>query len=952
MQQPVNHNSLTRTIKRCIASASAAVMIAILIMTSSPGLYARAAEQPAAVSDFSIKVSSSPAATLTWNKVDCDGYKVCRDKRVIARVKPGTSGSQVTFVDENIEPGKSYTYSVKAYRNEGGKEICSSPATPIKIVDGYTYSDAGDGGIKLTGYTGQDTKLVIPDTLDDKKVTEIGDGCFSGNPWPERVYVPEGVVKIGDFGFECCSHMEKIYLPDSLREVGNGAFSGCGVLKLADFSDGVTSIGDGAFMACRNMTQISLPADLQQLGKFAFAFCNDLSDVSFRGNKLKAIPERAFDSCSNLEAINLPDSVTTIGKRAFYNCDMLSRINGSDLKEVGDYAFERTEVTDISGALDDDVTLGFGIFARNETDKYNWDSFAGNEMQTDLPGSATLTEGVFYGSPINGIRLNDREDNNYKVIDGSLYTADGKTLFVYFPTELNEDYEYEKTPEAEQKIFHVPDGVTRIAPYAFFECGLEQIYLPSTVTEISDHAFTRSGIAPDLGKLTDYDGNEITPETEGITFGSNAFYKWSLDPEEPAESTKVAITEAGGAADSTGTAVNGPFPDSYTMTSLAGDKSLYRAEDFDGYSDITDRFSEWCKEYIEANKTVMPFDMQLRLWVAMYCSMYKSDQHYNQMAVALNGDTDWAPEAIRISGHEYEDMYLMADHGVSSELHRAGVQNDLILYSGITDAFVNRIAGIDPGTQVTADDLIAAIGSEYEEKAMMSTSASFKVSYGFTGDYGVMAIILASDDALNSLGTFCLDCFKGSQGNNGELELLLDAGARFKVLDVGTAEAEVWGEQGKCTYVMMELLEDEKDPFVLTDEECKCDNEEDEPDKDDEPDKEDEPEKEDSEPEKKDSEPEKKDDSGKKEDKPSYKEGWVKVAEGWKYRKSDGSFAKGWLQLGDRWFYLDSDGIMQTGWQVIDGERYYFNEEGVMLTGWQEIDGVWYYFSESGVLRK
>ena len=925
MQQPVNHNSLTRTIKRCIASASAAVMIAMLIMTSSPGLYARAAEQPAAVSDFSIKVSSSPAATLTWNKVDCDGYKVCRDKRVIARVKPGTSGSQVTFVDENIEPGKSYTYSVKAYRNEGGKELCSSPATPVKIVDGYTYSDAGDGGIKLTGYTGQDTKLVIPDTLDGKKVTEIGDGCFSGNPWPERVYVPEGVVKIGDFGFECCSHMEKIYLPDSLREVGNGAFSGCGVLKLADFSDGVTSIGDGAFMACRNMTQISLPADLQQLGKFAFAFCNDLSDVSFRGNKLKAIPERAFDSCSNLEAINLPDSVTTIGKRAFYNCDMLSRINGSDLKEVGDYAFERTEVTDISGSLDDDVTLGFGIFARNETDKYNRDSFAGDEKQTDLPGSATLTEGVFYGSPINGIRLNDREDNNYKVIDGSLYTADGKTLIVYFPTELNEDYEYEKTSEAEQKIFHVPDGVTRIAPYAFFECGLEQIYLPSTVTEISDHAFTRSGIAPDLGKLTDYDGNEITPETEGITFGANAFDKWSLDPEEPAESTKVAITEAGGAADHTGTAVNGPFPDSYTMTSLAGDKSLYRAEDFDGYSDITDRFSEWCREYIEANKTVMPFDMQMKLWVAMYCSMYKSDQHYNQMAVALNGDTDWAPEAIRISGHEYEDMYLMADHGVSSELHRAEVQNDLILYSGITDAFVNRIAGATPGTQVTADNLIAAIGSEYEEKAMMSTSASFKVSYGFTGDYGVMAIILASDDALNSLGTFCLDCFKGSQGNNGELELLLDAGARFKVLDVGTAEAEVWGEQGKCTYVMMELLEDEKDPFELTDEECKCDNEEDEPDKDDEPDK---------------------------EDKPAYKEGWVKVAEGWKYRKSDGSFAKGWLQLGDRWFYLDSDGIMQTGWQVIDGERYYFDEEGVMLTGWQEIDGVWYYFSESGVLRK
>ena len=448
MRESMNPISLTRTLKRYIASASAAVMIAMLVLTNAPCLSARAAEQPETVSGLSIQASSSPATTLTWNKVDCDGYKVCRDKRVIARVKPGTSGSQVSFVDESIEPGKSYTYSVKAFRNEGGKEICSSPATPVKIVDGYTYVDSGDG-IKLTGYTGQDTKLVIPDTLDGKKVTEIGDGCFSGNAWPERVYVPEGVVKIGDYAFECCSHMQKIYLPDSLREVGNGAFSGCSVLNLADFGDGVTSIGDGAFMACQSLSQIALPAELSSLGSFAFAFCNDLTDVSFRGNKLTAIPERAFDSCSNLEVIDLPDSVTTIGKRAFYKCEMLSRINGASLKEVGDYAFERSGITDISGVLDDDVSLGFGIFAKNETDNYNSDSFSGDEKQTDLPGGATLKEGVFYGSPINGIRLNDCENDNYKVIDGSVYTADGKTLFVYFPTALNEDYEYEKTEEAD-----------------------------------------------------------------------------------------------------------------------------------------------------------------------------------------------------------------------------------------------------------------------------------------------------------------------------------------------------------------------------------------------------------------------------------------------------------------------------------------------------------------------
>ena len=947
----------TSTAKRHIASTAAAVMAAMLLLTAAPGLYTRAAEAPQTVTGLGIQVSSSPTATLSWNKVDCDGYKVCRNKRVIARVKPGTSDSRVSFVDEGIEPGKTYTYSVKAYRNENDKEICSPHADPVKIIDGYTFVDAGDGSIKLTGYAGQEAKLLIPDALDGKKVTEIGDGCFSGNPWVERVYVPEGVTKIGDYGFECCSRMEKIFLPDSLRTVGNGAFSGCGVLKLADFGDGVTSIGDGAFMACQSLRQISLPADLRTLGKFAFALCNDLTDVTFKGNQLSAIPERTFDSCMNLEKLSLPDSVTSIGKRAFYNCEMLTRIDGGPVKEIGDYAFERSGIIDIYGILDDGVSLGFGLFAKNETDKYYEHSFEGNEKQLDIPASATLTEGTFYGSPINGISLTGSENANYKLINGSLYTSDGKTLVAYFPTALNEDNEYEKTDEADANEFHVPDGVTRIAPYAFFECRLDRIYLPSSLTEIADHAFTRSGIAPDLTMLVDYNDDPITEETEGIHFGDNAFYLSLLTEDSGLGTAPDPGTgfdpgtdpdpgTDSGTDNSNDTNDSDPFQSSYTINSLAGDKNLYRPEDFAGYSDISDHFTHWCKDYIEDNKTIMPFDMDLRLWIAKYCSMYKSDQHYNQMAVTLNGDTDWAPEALKLSGHEYEEMYLMADHGISTELSRAKIQDDLVLYSGITDAFARRILNLSPGTQIETDDLIAGIGSEYEEKAMMSTSASFNVSYGFAGDAGVMAIILASHDALNSLGTFCLDCFMGSEGNGGEYEILLDAGARFRVLDVGTAETEIYGQPGKRTYIMMELLEDKKDTFELTDEECKCDNEEDEPEKEDVvPEKEDKPEKEDVVPEKEET-PEKKEPVIKD------KKGWVKTKEGWKYRKADGSFAKGWLQLGDRWFYLNDDGIMQTGWQDIDGARYYFDEEGVMLTGWHEIDGIWYYFSDSGALKK
>ena len=837
----MNHQSARHAKVRFTALLIAAVMLASTCPAKRPvtGIcsYAHAAEVPGKITGLCIEVNSSPKAVLTWDKLDCDGYKVYRGSKAIARVRAGDADDVVTYTDEGIEPGESYTYLVRPYNGEAGKEVYGAYSSAVKIVKGYTYAAAGATagaaaagsaadaagsaaaaasaeGIKLTGSTVRDKKLVIPDELDGKNVTEIGDGCFSGNAWPERIHVPEGVVKIGDYSFECCSRLQKVYLPDTVQTIGNGAFSGCGKLKLADLGDGVTDIGDGAFMACLSLKQFELPVHLKTLGKFAFALCRNLSVVDFAGAEIETIPERAFNGCGELQNMTLPASVTRIGKRAFFGCRQLEFLNGSiALKEIGDYAFEGAKLYNVTSILDAEASLGFGVFAKNETDQYFDDTFPEGGKHTDLPATATIAEGMFYGSPFNGIGISGSgEGANYKLIDGSLYTADGKTLVVYFPTYRNEDYEFVKTDEAEQKVFHVPEGVARIAPYAFFESGLEQIYLPPTVIEISGHAFTRSGIAPDLGMITDYDGNEVTAETEGITFSDSAFENWPLAHDVDLE------TES--ASKDSSSAEFGPFPDLYKMTSIAGDKSLYRQEDFDGFTDIYETFDVWCRDYIEANKARTPMDDHDD--VPTYCNLYKSDDHFEQMASAQNGDTGWTQGAIAHSGHEYEEMYLMADHGLSTELSRAKIRGDLILYSGITDAFVERIAGVDPGTEVAAEDLIASIGSVCEEKAIMSTSASFDVSYWFRDErYGAMLFILAPQDAMNSLGTFCIDCFIGASGNGGEREILFDAGSRLKVLDVGTAERESYGQLHSCTYIMAELLGDEsgQDTFEPLDEE-------------------------------------------------------------------------------------------------------------------------------------
>ena len=465
-----------------------------------------AAEAPSKITGLKLEVTSRPSTTLTWNKSDCDGYKVYRGSKAIARVTAGELDDLVTFTDEELEPGASCTYLVRPYKIVNGDEVYGPYSPALKIVEGYTYASADTAGtsasaaaIKLTGYTGRDKKLTVPSELDGRKVTEIGEGCFSGNVWVERAYVPEGVVKIGDYAFECCGLLEKVYLPDSLTAIGNGAFSGCGKLMYADISDETASIGNGAFMACEELKQINLPRHLKTLGKFAFALCQKLSIVTFRGSELEAIPERAFNECPELQALTLPKGIRTIEKRAFLRCKKLSKISmdgDSSVTEIREFAFEGTKINNISGIITSDASIGFGVFGKNEADFYDKYDSLDEKGQIALPASVTLAEGAFYGAMINGIQLIDVENANYKVVNGSLYSKDGKTLVVYFPTEGKRVGRFTPTEEAGQKIFHVPEGVTRIAPYAFFECGLEQIYLPPSVTEISDHAFTKSGIAP------------------------------------------------------------------------------------------------------------------------------------------------------------------------------------------------------------------------------------------------------------------------------------------------------------------------------------------------------------------------------------------------------------------------------------------------------------------------
>lgn len=87
---------------------------------------------------------------------------------------------------------------------------------------GFKYIVSGEHA-SITSYNGNETKIVIPTTINGYKVTSIADGAFE-NSKITNVIISDGVESIGWFAFNGCTEMKSITIPSSITSIGYSAF--------------------------------------------------------------------------------------------------------------------------------------------------------------------------------------------------------------------------------------------------------------------------------------------------------------------------------------------------------------------------------------------------------------------------------------------------------------------------------------------------------------------------------------------------------------------------------------------------------------------------------------------------------------------------------------------------------------------------------------------------------
>ncbi len=371
------------------------------------------------------------------------------------------------------------SYTVTAYDGT----IAEYTVAIVKSTSIYTYTLL-KGEAAITHYSGTDTALTIPATVDGYPVTAIANGAFSMKSALTSVVIPEGVISIGVEAFYSCTGLTSLSFPSTLLTIGDLAFYNCAGVTSLSLGDSITTIGSSAFRNCKLLTSVELPDSLTSLGAYAFADCLGLLSVSLSGTSaaigdwafmncsamtsltiaegIAAIGGGAFLRCSGVTSLDLPDSVVAIGNSAFSQCTSLQSVSlGSGVASLGDYAFE--ECVNL-------MTIA---------------------IPPNTPIAAIGNRAFYHCAKLESIELPDSVGS---IGDFAFYSCSGLRS-VNVPAGVKSIGQYAFNKCTSLASLSLAEGLESIGQYAFYQSGpIESVVIPGSVTSIGDVAFYGSSM--------------------------------------------------------------------------------------------------------------------------------------------------------------------------------------------------------------------------------------------------------------------------------------------------------------------------------------------------------------------------------------------------------------------------------------------------------------------------
>ena len=444
-----------------------------------------------------------------------------------------------------------YVHAAEAIAELAGAdpEIYENDDFTYTLTDEYTK-------VRIMSCKLDSDEIVIPDTIDGKKVTSIGPNAFQGSSITS-IIMGKNIETICEYAFANCTKLSSVDFGDAVKSIGECSFARTVITEL-NFPDSLETIGNNAFSPYSygtwgdysesQLQSVTFGANLKTIGSYAFYYNKKLAEVNFTGSKLTSIgyeafydcdaitsleitgdkatiDSRAFQDCGNLETVTLSGVENLNNNYVFYNCAKLKTFTADNsLKTIGNNAFQYDKLLETAN-------IGTGV---TSIGSYAFDgcnaltSIAIPDGVTSIPDYAfrdcNSMETLSIGGGVNNISklafINNgalqnisvaSENESFKSIDNVVYSKDGKTL-VLFKKSMTGEY-------------RIANGVETVAPYAFQNCQLSKVIIPGSVNTVSEYAFQNS---PNLAEVV-FEDSEVAEKTIGNYAFANCTKLSSVD---------------------------------------------------------------------------------------------------------------------------------------------------------------------------------------------------------------------------------------------------------------------------------------------------------------------------------------------------------------------------------------------------------------------------------------
>lgn len=365
--------------------------------------------------------------------------------------------------------------------------------------------------------------------LENTAITSIPQDCFIYCNNLEKVTLPDTVSSISNYGFAYCPKLKSVNI-DEVVSISATAFAGCPLIpeasykrttssnddyKYVELTDGIAitdyigsdgnvvipetiddkpviKISQNAFSA-KKMDTVEFPDTIKSIETNAFRDTS-LQQTPVLPKSLRFIGNNAFSGTGLTGDLIIPDSVITIASGAFDWCRFSSITIGSNVKNIGRYAFRNCLCETIT--IPDSVTSLDSHFIDGKYLK----SIHFGSSGADIEKIFKLDD--YYGNYETVESITVSADNErYCTVDGVLYSKDMSRLIFYPAAKQDESYtvaggvktitKYALSFASNLKNVTVGDSVECIEDYGFFGSpSIESVYISGNVSEIGIYAFS------------------------------------------------------------------------------------------------------------------------------------------------------------------------------------------------------------------------------------------------------------------------------------------------------------------------------------------------------------------------------------------------------------------------------------------------------------------------------